>query len=156
MDCFLSSATQRNSAQTADDDAADAARAPAAAHIMRQRPPQHKPGWVDKPGMLAKLRGITNIGTNGLVVLFTPQSAYFVRGTRKECRTVPEVFSKGLFMIARGNRYLPSAEDPAARGNMHGDSVCMRCFELKRSPLSGQSNLLSHAQKCWPPEELEA
>jgi hypothetical protein len=39
---------------------------------------------------------------------------------------------------------------------MHGDSVCMRCFELKRSPVPGQSNLLSHAQKCWPPEELEA
>ena len=36
--------------------------------------------------MLAKLKGTTNIGEHGLVVLYILESSYFVRSGRKECR----------------------------------------------------------------------
>ena len=80
MDCFVCVA-QRDSAATVDDDAPDAALAPAAAHIIRQRQPQYKPGWTDKAGMLAKLKVTTNIGDSGLIVLYL-ESSYFVRDRR--------------------------------------------------------------------------
>ena len=46
--------------------------------------------------MPAKLKGATNIGDSGLVMLYAPSPSYFVRGARKEYRNAPEVLSKGL------------------------------------------------------------
>ena len=47
--------------------------------------------------MLDKPKGTTNIGGSGPVVLYTPESSYFVRGRRKECRDVPKIFAKNIF-----------------------------------------------------------
>ena len=51
--------------------------------------------------MVAKLKGTTNIGENGLVVLYTPEPSYFVRGDRKAL--VPST-ARGAFQWAVRNR----------------------------------------------------
>jgi len=57
-------------------------------------------------------------------------------------------------MIVVDNLYEPSRANPNAKANAEGDAVCMNCFKLMRSPTSGQSNLLGHAQACYSSVDL--
>jgi hypothetical protein len=38
----------------------------------------------------------------------------------------------------------------------HGDSVCLNCFVLFRSPITGQSNLMTHAKGCWKAQYIDS
>jgi hypothetical protein len=85
--------------------------------VIKQRSPRVATGWVDRGLNLAKLKNASNLGNDGVCTLFTPAAEYFLRGARKQSASIPEVFEKELFMIAAGNLYQPSREEPEATAN---------------------------------------
>ena len=100
-------------------------------------------GWIDDERTQARLRASSGKGTiraGTIAKLFKPEPSYFKRGGRKFASSLPTVFEHEFVMCIEGADWMvPDTPDCA----------CTNCFLPLRSPQSGQSNLISHTDKCW-------
>ena len=91
-----------------------------APRIQRDVRPQHPTGWVDKDAKKVQLhRQFSSCGGRGLVTVFEPTPAYFVRGKRKKRGAVhlSRVSVRHRTRTARGTCFPPKMwTKPPKRG----------------------------------------